>query len=134
MKELAGLVLAFLSIMSYFMVATRLSFYQRWPVVHVLGAVAACVWLGFLVARRQRWRRLYAGAALVLSLGLTGLFFWYVADFSDYASAQAAVAVGDGVADLVGDLRLASLGGEPAPVLRPGEDRATLLVFYRGYW
>lgn len=134
MKELAGFALAFLSIMSYFMVATRFSFYQRWPVVHLLGAVAACVWIVFILARRKGRRRLYAGASLVLSLGLTGLFIWYVADFSYYESADAAVAVGDGVGDRLSDVRLASHTGEPAPVLRPGEDRATLLVFYRGHW
>jgi len=134
MKELAALVLAFASVLSYFMIATRLSFYQRWPVVHLLGAVAACVWLGYLVARRRGWRRVYAGVSLVVTLGLTGLFTWYVADFSEYASTDAAVAVGDIVGDRLADLRLASQTGEPEPVLRPGEDRATLLVFYRGHW
>jgi len=134
MKELAALALAFLSVLSYFMVATRLSFYQRWPVIHLLGTVAACVWLGYLVVRHHGWRRLYTGAALVVTLGLTGLFTWYVADFSNYASTDAAVAVGDAVGDRLAGLRLASQTGEPAPVLRPGGDRATLLVFYRGHW
>lgn len=134
MKELAGLALAFASVLSYFMVATRLSFYQRWPVIHLLGTVAACVWLGFLVVRGRGWRRLYTGAALALTLGLTGLFTWYVADFSNYESTDAAIAVGDDVVDRLADLRLASHTGEPVPILRPGEDRATLLVFYRGHW
>ena len=47
---------------------------------------------------------------------------------------ESPVAVGDAVGDRLSDVRLASHTGEPAPLLRPGEDRATLLVFYRGFW
>lgn len=134
MKELAGLALAFLSIMSYFMIATRLDFYQRWPILHLLGAVAACAWLVYVLVQRQGKRRLYAGALLVLSFALTGVFFWYVFDFSEYATSEALIAVGDDVGGRLGDVELATHTGEPAPLLRLGEDRATLLVFYRGHW
>ncbi len=132
MKELAGVLLAFLSIFSYFGFATRMAVYQRWPIPHYLGCLVACGFLAFLMVRQVGKRRLIAAAALVVTLGLTGLFVWYTLDYSTY-SGDASAAVETSFAEQLEGLTLASHSGEPVQVFREGE-RATLYVFYRGFW
>ena len=67
MKEIAAVLITFLGAISYFVVATRLALYQRWPVVHILICLAACVWLVRLVMGAL----LMGGIAYVLAGGLT---------------------------------------------------------------
>jgi len=134
MKEIGGVLLALVAAVSYVVAATRFGLYQSYPVVHLLGGVAAVVLLAWLTARRKGWRRLYAGACLTVALALLGLFAWWTLSYSVYASTDAAVEVGDALGEELGALRLPSHTGEEAPVLRLGEDRGTLLVFYRGFW
>lgn len=134
MKELGAFLLAFLSAMSYFVLATQLALYQRWPIVHLLGCLVAVALLGMLVAERSGARRLYAGAMLALALFISGVFTWYTLDFSIYDDTAAAVEIGEDLGPRLAGLELASQTGDALPVLRPGEDRATLLVFYRGFW
>lgn len=134
MKELIAVVLALASYLSYFLVGTRLPFYQRWPVVHILLGLVACFWLVRLLMRaKSPGRRIYGGAALLFALALTGLFLWYNLDYSNYPSTESAVAVGEQVGGGLAEMRLASHTGEATPVLEPGY-QGTLLVFYRGFW
>jgi len=132
MKELAGVLFGFLSLASYFGFATRMALYQRWPIPHYLGGLAACAFLAFLVYRQTGLRRFTAAAAFVLTLGLTGLFVWYTLDYSVYDD-DASAALETSFAESLQGLVLASHGGEPVPVFRTG-DSGTLYVFYRGFW
>lgn len=134
MKEIGGILLALVAVFSYVVAATRFGLYQRYPVVHLVVAAAAVVLLALLTARRKGWRRVYAGACLGVALALLGLFAWWTLSYSVYAATDAAVEVGDELGEKLGALRLPSHTGDEAPVLRLGEDRGTLLVFYRGFW
>jgi hypothetical protein len=134
MKELAALVLVFASALSYFYVATQLALYQRWPVVHVLGCVLGVVWLAAILLKRRGGRRLYATLCLLVASALTALFLWYTLDFSTYDNRTAAVAVGEELGPRLAGVTLALHTGEPTPLLAPGDQRGTLLVFYRGFW
>lgn len=134
MKELAGVLVALVAVISYVVAATQLGLYQRYPVVHLLAGAAAVVFLAFVTAARKGRRRIYAGACLTVALALLGLFAWWTLSDSAYASTDAAVEVGDELGDRLAALRLPSHTGAEAPLLRLGEDRGTLLVFYRGFW
>ena len=131
MKELASVFLAFVSVISYFMVSTRLPFYQKWPVVHFLGCFIACGFLIYLMVKEKDrlWRR---AIALAAALFLTGAFTWYVFDYSAYAG-DGSVAMDTVFAAQLTSVALASHTGEEVNVFRSG-DRGTLLVFYRGHW
>lgn len=132
MREIAGIFLTLFSIFSYFVLATYYAVYQRVPLPHLLGCLIACVFLGFTVASQKGWRRFTAVAALVLCLGLTGLYAWYTLVYSTYEG-DASPATGTSFAAELQGLTLPSPSGEPTEILHPG-DRGTLLVFYRGFW
>ncbi len=134
MKELAALLVAFASVISYFLLATRFGVYQRWPVVHYLGCLLACALLVWLVTTQTGGRRLLAAGALTVAVALTTFFAWYTVSYSGYAANTSAHANGEPLGELLTGLTLASHSGEATPVFRRGEDRGTLLVFYRGFW
>ncbi|MEM8929619.1 MAG: hypothetical protein AAGE94_00495 [Acidobacteriota bacterium] len=126
-----ALLLVVASIVAYFVLATRYAVFQAVPWVHLLVAAGACVWLAI------DWRR-HAGkgrlAALVVAVVLTAFYTWYTLDLSSYrGETPPSFAVGDQFADL----RLVELpdaSGNALPLLGDGTARATLIVFYRGFW
>ena len=91
MKTLLAPLLAFVSIIAYFEAATRFGLWQRWPVLPLLGCALACGLAVHRLRRRATWQR---WAALVATLGLSGLYAWYTLDYSSYPSHDAAVAAG----------------------------------------
>lgn len=129
MKTLLALALVIVAIASYFVLALGFGVFQLYPVVHYVLAIAGCAWLAFLVRRQPGWRR---GLALVCGLVLTGFYLWYTLSYSTYENRAHRVAEGEVVA-MLSDLHLTDQDGETATVLA-ADARATLLVFYRGFW
>jgi len=69
-----------------------------------------------------------------MALVLTAGYVWYTLDYSTYeAKPQTLLAEGQVIAGL-STLELADADGTVRRVLDPEDDRATLLVLYRGYW
>ncbi len=133
MKELGGFVLVLVAAASYFIAATQFALYQRWPVPHFLLAAVGCGLLAWgLTTRSQRRSRALSASALTVALGLSGLFAWYTLDFSTYDD-DYAPPVGTMLGEELGEVRLLSFEDERTHLWTP-EERATLLVFYRGHW
>lgn len=128
-KTFFSLALVFLGMISYFVLAIGLGVEQSIPWPHFLVMIAGCVALGVLLERSPGWKR---GLSLALGVVMTLFFVWYTLDYSAYTSRDHRVDAGDRVAEVVG-LRLADHQGDERPVLVEGA-KATLLVFYRGYW
>ena len=133
MKELGGFVLVLIAVISYSTAATRFALYQRWPVPHFLLAAVGCALLAWALTKRTRWwSRTISASALTFALGLSGLFVWYTLDYSTY-DGDYAPPVGTMLAQELGEVRLLSFEDEETHLWTP-EERATLLVFYRGHW
>ncbi len=133
MKELGGFVLVLIAVISYFIAATQFALYQPWPVAHFLLAAVGCgilVW--GLTKRSQRWSRTLSASALTLALAVSGLFVWYTLDYSMYEG-DYAPPVGTMLSQELGEVQLLSFEDEETHLWTP-EERATLLVFYRGHW
>ena len=133
MKELGGFVLVLVAAASYFIAATQFALYQRWPVPHFLLAAVGCGLLAWgMTKRSRRWSRALSASALTVALGLSGLFAWYTLDFSTY-DGDYAPPVGTMLANDLSEVRLLSFEDQETHLWTP-EERATLLVFYRGHW
>ena len=133
MKELGGFVLVLIAVISYFIAATQFALYQRWPVTHFLLAAVGCGLVAWALTQRSRWwSRTLSASALTLALGSSGLFVWYTLDYSAYEG-DYALPVGTMLSQELGEVRLLSFEDEQTYLWTP-EERATLLVFYRGHW
>ncbi len=133
MKELGGFVLVLIAVISYFIAATQFALYQRWPVTHFLLAAVGCGLVAWALTKRSRWwSRTLSASALTLALGSSGLFVWYTLDYSAY-DGDYAPPVGTTLSQELGEVRLLSFEDEQTHLWTP-EERATLLVFYRGHW
>ena len=133
MKELGGFVLVLAAGISYYVAATQFALYQRWPVAHFLVAAVGCALLVWALTKRsQRWSRALSASVLIFALGLSGLFAWYTLDYSTYDD-DYAPPVGTMLGEELGDVQLLSFEDEKTHLWTP-EERATLLVFYRGSW
>jgi hypothetical protein len=134
---LGGLLLTVAGVVGYFaLVVTQDPAVQRFletPVLNLL-AVAAGLGLSFVGVRRAL-RGTHAGRVLapilgVLSLGLAGLFGWYLFVFSyDMPASARAPAVGA----LAPDFALRDQRGEEVR-LSTLRGHAVVLLFYRGHW
>ncbi len=133
MKELGGFVLVLIAVISYYTAATQFALYQRWPLPHFLLAAVGCGLLAWgMTKRSRRWSRALSASALTVALGLSGLFAWYTLDFSTYEG-DYAPPVGTMLGNDLSEVRLLSFHDQQTPLWSP-EERATLLVFYRGHW
>ncbi len=133
MKELGGFVLVLGAGISYYVAATQFALYQRWPVAHFLLAAVGCGLLVWgLTTRSRRRSRALSASALTVALGLSGLFAWYTLDFSTY-DGDYAPPVGTMLGNDLSEVRLLSFEDQETHLWTP-EERATLLVFYRGHW
>jgi hypothetical protein len=133
MKELGGCVVVLIAVISYFIAATQFALYQPWPVAHFLLAAVGCgllVWA--LMKRSTWWLRTLSASALTFALGLSGLFVWYTLYYSAYEG-DYAPPVGTMLGQELGEVQLLSFEDERTHLWTP-EERATLLVFYRGHW
>lgn len=129
LRTLAPLALIVLSIVLYFVLSTQFGLYQRYPVPHILLAFAGVAWLTLDLRRHGGWLR---GLALAFGLFLAASYTWYTLDFSTYDARDHGVRTGQAVAGLT-SLSLVDHDGQPTSVLA-NTQRATLLVFYRGFW
>ena len=132
MRALAPLLLVLASIISYFVLSAGFGVFQCVPWPHLLIAGLACVWALRQVLQLKDATLLRRGLGFVsvaLCVLLTGLYGWYTLSYSNYPPGQG-VAAGERIAQLPG-MQLTSHDGSPAAVLA---ERATLLVFYRGFW
>lgn len=128
-KTVFAVLVTIVSIVSYVVLATRFGIWQRWPFPHYLGALAGAVWLALLIRQRFTWPR---ALAMVFCLLLTSLFFYWTVVFSSYETREHAAKPGEILAELPA-LALPGATGTPTPLFT-GQERAILLVFYRGSW
>jgi hypothetical protein len=120
------------SALAYFLLATRLGVYQRFPVLHYGVMLAASVWLFRLLLENLVVVRILTTGA---GVGILGGFAWYTLFYSSYPRRDLAIAAGDGLANRLAGIEIETSAGEPfRPLDELGRSRATLLVFYRGWW
>lgn len=129
LKHLLPVALIMLALISYFVLALVFGIYQAVPWPHFLVASFGCLWLAWLAVEAKQLRPWLATATGVI---FTGLFIWYTMSYSAYDARTLAVSEQQVVGPLA-DLRLLNQNGEPAALFEDGR-RATLVVFYRGYW
>lgn len=129
MKTFLALLLVIGALASYMVLALSFGVFQHYPVVHYLLALGGIAWLAVLLRQRFTWRRV---AALSFGLLLTaGFLFWTLAG-SEYERREHRARAGEVLAELPA-LELLNEAGAPTRLFTSTE-RATLLVFYRGYW
>lgn len=140
MKIALLLLVTLLSPILYFVLALGAGIEQPIPWVHYLLSLAAIAGIFVLLRREFRPWRL---AALVVAVVFTGVFAWYMHIFSAYEDREHRVVDGTDLSAELAGWTAPSHTGEPATVLPStvgaGIDltagpRATLLVFYRGFW
>ncbi len=129
LKHLLPVALIMLAIISYFVLALVFGIYQAVPWPHILVASFGCIWL---VRTAMQEKRLPPWLATATGVAFTSLFVWYTLFYSAYEPRAMKVAEHQVVGALA-DLRLPNQDGEPTSLFADGQ-RATLLVFYRGYW
>ena len=134
MKAIAGFLLTFASVISYFYVATEFALYQPVPIAHFLVAVVGAVLAFRALKGRSGWRRVLSVAAFVATVGLTCLFVWYTLDYSAYASTDVAVSLGQELGEELAAMERFSHEEASTQVFEQGASRGTLYVFYRGFW
>ncbi len=130
MKTLGAFTVVFLACLAYYALALGFGIYQRVPVPHFLVGGLGVLWLAWLTRQKASLGRI---TGLALGVTVLGLFAWHTLVFSVYDPPTATVRVGESLAERLDGFELAAHGGEPVPVWRAG-DRATLVVFYRGFW
>ncbi len=130
--DLLYLTLPLLAVFSYFFLAVQMGIYQAVPVVSLLVALVGCGGLLWGLRQQVSARRLVLATA---ACGLTAFFAWFTLVDSRYAARDLSIAVGDDLGPRLDQLVLPSSRGEQVSLLTTGEiPRATLLIFYRGYW
>ncbi|MEM6795927.1 MAG: hypothetical protein AAF725_18270 [Acidobacteriota bacterium] len=130
MVSLLPPLLVLAAIVSYFALSAGAGYFQQVPWLQLIVALGACVWAA---SRAVKLKTLFPGASLLLSLGLTAFFAWYLFLYSAYEERTRQVQDGELLASLA-SLELPNHGGESAAVLAAAPKKATLLVFYRGFW
>ncbi len=131
MPTVLGLGLVLVSIVSYFLLVMTLGVYQRYPLPHFLGAAIGIFVLARHVVEKRSWVRI---AALVLGVALSGLYVWYTLDYSTYATRELRVHEGQTISALATLERLDEQGRTQPVLANNAGTKATLLVFYRGFW
>lgn len=129
MKTFLALLLVVGSVVAYMVLAVQFGIYQRVPFVHIALALAGVVWLGVLLRQRFSWKRL---SALAFATLLTGFYSWWTLVFSEYEVREHRAKAGEVLAALP-ELELLEASGSPTRLFT-GKERATLVVFYRGFW
>ncbi|RMI14386.1 MAG: hypothetical protein D6681_05285 [Calditrichaeota bacterium] len=125
-------LLVLFSLISYFVLSTRMGIYQEYPIVHFLGAI---IGLGLLIRQTiKQFTRTRLTASIVAG-ALLLLFMWYTLDYSVYENTTANIATGDVVDAQLREIPLLSPAGD---TLRLGDEIArhafTLVVLNRGHW
>lgn len=129
LKHLLPVALIMLAIISYFVLALVFGIYQAVPWPHIVVALVGCVLLTRLAIQEKR---LPPWLATATGVAFTGLFVWYTLSYSAYETRALNVDENQVVGELA-NLELPNQDGEPTSLFADGQ-RATLLVFYRGYW
>lgn len=129
MKTFLAFLLVIVGLASYMVLALAFGFFQHYPVVHYLLALGGIAWLVALLRQRFTWLRVVA-----LSFGalMTAAFFYWTLVGSAYEEREHKAAAGEVLAELP-SLELPNAAGVPTRLFT-GKERATLLVFYRGFW
>jgi cytochrome bd-type quinol oxidase subunit 2 len=132
-----GPVLAFVGAVSYFLVFVQFPALRDFPWLNlplvILGALVSFTGL-WVAAKRPRdhrarqWKVVAATLGLLLSVGLAGLFAWYIFDYSYEIPAATSLA-----GQTAPEFALTSDAGETVR-LSDFRGKKVLLVFYRGYW
>ena len=129
MKIFLAFGLVFLSLASYFVGSLKFGIYQKHPIPHYFFALVGLAILFLQIRVRFSWQRLAANLGGWLLL----LFFmWWTLSYSAYREPHG-VKVGE-IASMNG-LRLTDSDGASFNLAEAvASNKATLLVFYRGYW
>ena len=127
---LLGLIAA--SALAYSVLAIRFGVYQRFPAVHyAVMIVAGALLLKLLFEQFVLFRLL----ATIAGFALLGGFVWFTVFASSYPTRDLGVAIGDSLAERLDSLALANAEGREIGIADAiAGARATLLVFYRGWW
>lgn len=131
MKAFFAFLLIPLSMVVYMALSQR-GIYQLYPIGNLAVMVYGLALLGVMVWKAATWWRW-----TLVGLGglLIGLFSWWVLVYSSYPDESGGTGEGEVVAGAVGEARLVDATGRElalADVL--GRRKATLLVFFRGWW
>lgn len=129
MKSFLALLLVIGALASYMVLALFFGVFQQYPVVQYLLALGGIAWLAMLLRQRFSWGRV---AAFSFAVFLTGGFLYWTLVGSGYERREHRAQAGEVLAELPA-LELPNAAGIPTRLFTGGE-RATLLVFYRGYW
>jgi uncharacterized membrane protein YccC len=105
---------------------------QRYPILPALVVLTGLALLALLIHKKFTIPRLVLN---ILGWLLALLFGWYMFSYSEYGGEELKIARGDTVAAQIAELELKTDdGGIWAPMTALAESKATLLVFYRGFW
>lgn len=129
MKTLVAFSMVVGAVASYMVLALHYGVFQHYPWPHYLLALGGLFWLVVLIRERFTWLR---ALTLGFSLFLTGLYGWWTLSFSEYVVREHRAKAGEVLATLP-ELRLPNAAGEVVRLFE-GDERAVLLVFYRGFW
>lgn len=129
LKHLLPVALIMAAIIGYFILALGFGIYQAVPWPHLLLAAVGCFLLARLAWER---RRVLPWITTATGIFFTVVFAWYTLSYSSYEPRQSAVQEGQVVAELT-TLQRMDQDGQLAGLF-DGTSRATLLVFYRGFW
>ena len=127
--------LAFLLVpvsMVVYIVLVQRGVYQLYPVGNLAVMLYGLALLGLMV-----WKAPTVGKRVLMGVGilLVLLFAWWVLFYSDYPDEERGAVAGEVVQGQLAGARLVDSTGKEVlmgDVL--GERRATLLVFFRGWW
>ncbi len=130
MKALAYFLIIPAAMILYFILATSLGFYERYPILpFILMAVGLFFLIRLLFSKFTILRLFLTMAGLVL----TGFFGWWTLSYSTFSDLENPVAVGAQV-DVMSAELLDSLGETRTLGEIQGDSAAIMLIFYRGYW
>lgn len=131
----AGLVITLAGLLSYFLYFYQFPVLRDFPLLNLpavlLGVALAAAGCWRILRRGSRWfSGALAGAALLLSLAIAGLFCFYVFHLSYQLPEAAAAPSAQAQAP---DFTLPDQNGEPVS-LSDYRGQKIVLVFYRGDW
>lgn len=130
MKALAYFLIIPAAMILYFILATSLGFYERYPILPLLLIAVGLFFLIRLLFSKFTILRLFLTLA---GIALAGFFSWWTLSYSTFPDLEHPVAVGTQVDVMSNELPDSS--GEIRTLGEiQGDSAAIMLVFYRGYW
>ena len=130
-----GPLLAFLGVVSYFMVFARFASLRDFPWVNLplvlLGAAAAALGVWRAVVHRETYRgRILGPLSLIVALFFAGVFVLYIFKWSYTLPEMTSTTLS---LDQAPDFALASMDGDTVR-LSDLRGQKVVVIFYRGFW